>query len=267
MVFENTTNDGGFILGFIIISAFLLGIFFLYSYLKNHVKKVIKEKNVIYKGAVGEKKVKDVLDSVKNDNDFVINDYLVDDNRGSSHQIDHIFISKNGIYVIETKNYAGRIYGREKEQEWTEVLAYGNVKNRFYNPLKQNETHAAVIRSITKNKFKIITCLVFVDGDISNIDASCVFDLDTLEEMLRETSENQALTIEEEKEAYDLLIAKQASTTTTIDEHVENIKQKQNDIKNGICPRCGGNLVLRHGKYGDFYSCSNYPKCTFKTKK
>jgi 5-methylcytosine-specific restriction endonuclease McrA len=29
------------------------------------------------------------------------------------------------------------------------------------------------------------------------------------------------------------------------------------------CPKCGGELVLRHGKHGDFYGCSNYPKCKF----
>ena len=33
----------------------------------------------------------------------------------------------------------------------------------------------------------------------------------------------------------------------------------------GICPKCGGNLVMRTGKYGTFYGCSNYPKCKFTT--
>ena len=27
------------------------------------------------------------------------------------------------------------------------------------------------------------------------------------------------------------------------------------------CPECGSPMVKRHGKYGDFYGCSNYPKC------
>ena len=33
----------------------------------------------------------------------------------------------------------------------------------------------------------------------------------------------------------------------------------------GVCPLCGSPLVLRHGKYGDFYGCSSYPKCKFKS--
>ena len=34
----------------------------------------------------------------------------------------------------------------------------------------------------------------------------------------------------------------------------------------GICPQCGGNLVLRNGKYGSFYGCSHYPTCKFTKK-
>lgn len=41
-------------------------------------------------------------------------------------------------------------------------------------------------------------------------------------------------------------------------------KHSQNKtIERGICPRCGGQLVLRTGKYGSFYGCTNYPKCKF----
>lgn len=32
------------------------------------------------------------------------------------------------------------------------------------------------------------------------------------------------------------------------------------------CPRCGGELVLRNGKYGPFYGCSNYPECRYTKK-
>ena len=28
-----------------------------------------------------------------------------------------------------------------------------------------------------------------------------------------------------------------------------------------VCPQCGGAMVCRHGKYGDFWGCTNYPKC------
>ena len=56
-----------------------------------------------------------------------------------------------------------------------------------------------------------------------------------------------------------------------IREHKYNAKSKQYDTRNkiqhGVCPRCGGMLVERRGKYGRFYGCSNYPKCTFTLNK
>ena len=51
--------------------------------------------------------------------------------------------------------------------------------------------------------------------------------------------------------------------------HVNNIyaskAKEKNKVALGICPKCGGNLVMRTGKYGTFYGCSNYPKCKFTT--
>lgn len=50
-------------------------------------------------------------------------------------------------------------------------------------------------------------------------------------------------------------------------EHLDNVyrnKERRDEaVANGRCPRCGGNLVLRNGKYGQFYGCSNYPKCSY----
>lgn len=48
-----------------------------------------------------------------------------------------------------------------------------------------------------------------------------------------------------------------------IDQIHNNVYQRRSSLRNGICPRCGHPLVLRHGKYGEFYGCSNYPKCRF----
>jgi hypothetical protein len=49
--------------------------------------------------------------------------------------------------------------------------------------------------------------------------------------------------------------------------HVQNVQTAMNKYRDnlifGICPRCGGSLQLRSGKYGNFYGCSNYPKCKF----
>lgn len=46
---------------------------------------------------------------------------------------------------------------------------------------------------------------------------------------------------------------------------IENVKEEKNDEK--ICPKCGGKLVARKGQYGEFYGCSNFPKCRYTLKK
>ncbi len=33
------------------------------------------------------------------------------------------------------------------------------------------------------------------------------------------------------------------------------------------CPVCGGDLVKRHGRYGEYVSCANYPNCRYKPPK
>ena len=93
------------------------------------------------KGERGENRVAKILGDTISGEQYVINDLLFQDENGQSCQIDHIFINKFGIWVIETKNYTGNIYGQENQREWTQVLAYGNEKNKFYNPIKQNATH------------------------------------------------------------------------------------------------------------------------------
>jgi hypothetical protein len=64
-------------------------------------------------------------------------------------QIDHIIISVYGIFVVETKNYNGWIYGKEKETTWTQV--FPNKKKRiFQNPIRQNYKHFKTISEILK---------------------------------------------------------------------------------------------------------------------
>lgn len=52
----------------------------------------------------------------------------------------------------------------------------------------------------------------------------------------------------------------QVEDTYSLDSLIEE-EEKQN-----ICPYCKTELVARKGKYGDFYGCSNYPKCKFTKK-
>ena len=59
-------------------------------------------------------------------------------------QIDHVLVSTKGVFVIETKNYSGWIFGDEKSKQWTQVIY--RVKNKFQNPIRQNFKHLKAIQ-------------------------------------------------------------------------------------------------------------------------
>lgn len=74
---------------------------------------------------------------------------------GFISEIDLVFIHETGIYIIESKNYSGWIYGHENDQYWTQVLK-DRRKFRFYNPIKQNEKHLEAVLEVLyalTNKF------------------------------------------------------------------------------------------------------------------
>ena len=56
-------------------------------------------------------------------------------------------ISQTGIYVLESKNYSGWIFGDEKYKNWTQTFDNGQ-KNRFYNPIWQNKAHINALKTV-----------------------------------------------------------------------------------------------------------------------
>lgn len=61
-------------------------------------------------------------------------------------QIDHILVSRFGIFVIETKDYSGWIFGDAKSSHWTQVLY--RRKFKFQNPLQQNYKHIKAVQAL-----------------------------------------------------------------------------------------------------------------------
>lgn len=65
---------------------------------------------------------------------------------GRFSQIDLVVPTKVGILVFEVKDYSGWIFGNGRHNQWTQVLAYGEEKYRFYNPVMQNNNYIAELR-------------------------------------------------------------------------------------------------------------------------
>lgn len=221
------------------------------------------------KGKYGELKVASTLSSLPKNKYIVLNNIMLVKNRHSS-QIDHIVISPYGIFVIETKNYKGEIYGRETVQYWTQTI--GNNEYPLYNPLWQNKTHIKYIAEALGNHEDIYhSIVVFVKA--SNIKVTGASkNVIPLEDLIKHISKHKKRVMKyaECTKIANRLKHLNVSNPFIRKSHKKRVKQavKYSLTKEstGICPRCGGHLVTRVGKNNLFQGCSNYPKCKYTTK-
>lgn len=233
------------------------------------------------KGKRGEMRVFSILSQLS-DEYTILNDLVLRTDKGTT-QIDHVVVSKYGVFTIETKNYRGEIYGDDKRQKWTQLIVtkvtyapkrwktYTYVtKNNFYNPVKQSLGHAFRIKELLYAfpHVKIIPIVAFAgDAILSNIDTRHnVVYKENLPEII-DRYKTICLTDNDVQAIIDILEKNNIREFLSDRQHVKNIRaaaRKANKTINaGICPKCGGQLVKRRGKYGSFYGCSNYPKCKF----
>lgn len=217
------------------------------------------------KGWFGEKAVSSILAMLNKDEYKVINDVMLNTEYGTS-QIDHVVLSPYGIFVIETKNYKGWITGSEFSEQWTKNM-YGK-KYKFRNPLLQNYGHVKALEKHLGLKTEdFIPIVVFsVDAEIKVKTKSPVIYTVNLNREIKKYQESK-FTHDQVENFSDKLLTLNVSSQENKREHVSAIKtqiyENKEKIKNRICPRCGGQLIERKGKYGTFMGCSNYPKCRY----
>lgn len=244
-----------FVIALFIIIAFLLGIPF---------HKLYSSKR---KGAKGEREVSRLLRRLSKKKYVVLNDiYIKVDNR--STQIDHLVISTQGIFVIETKNYDGWIHGHEKSQYWTQ--SFYRKKISFRNPIKQNWAHIFILKSALSG-FGYVNyhpIIVFAGkAKLKNISSNIpvIYKNRLLKTVKKTDSDN--LSISQVEEIAEYLNEINITDNNREKEHSKyvsrNIQKRDEDVKALVCPNCGGMLQLRNGQYGGFYGCSNYPRCKY----
>ena len=84
-------------------------------------------------------------------------------NDGST-QVDHILVSKFGVFVIETKDYKGWIFASSEQAKWTQVIF--KQKFRFQNPIRQNFRHVRAVQdSLDFLSLSAIRSAVVFTGD------------------------------------------------------------------------------------------------------
>ncbi len=78
---------------------------------------------------------------------FLFNNLIIPSENNRSTQIDHLIVSKFGIFVLESKNLGGWIFGNKEDEIWTQSFPRGN-KITFQNPLRQNYAHVMAVKNL-----------------------------------------------------------------------------------------------------------------------
>ncbi|MBR6586875.1 MAG: NERD domain-containing protein [Kiritimatiellae bacterium] len=218
------------------------------------------------KGKRGEKLVAGRLRKGLPDEYRILNDVYLPLPDGTTTQIDHIVVSQYGIFVVETKTYAGWIFGDEKSSEWTQSIY--RKKSRFQNPMRQNYRHVCALADnlgIDKSYFHGVVAFT---GD-------CTFKTKMPEgvvysrraaEYIRSVN-RPIIKAEQVGEVASAIVEWQGTLSEgQIKGHVDNLKKSHSAVREGDtprCPYCGGEMVLRkrRGDGKSFYGCKSYPKC------
>lgn len=256
----------------IIILIAVIFIFLIYLVKRNSAKR---------KGKRGEKRIISILSKLPEEY-TILNDLVFRTEKGTT-QIDHIVVSKYGVFAIETKNYRGEIYGDDNRQEWTQLIitkvtyakkwwkTYTYVtKNHLFNPVKQSRGHAFRIKKLLSEyrHLPIVPIVVFTgDAVLNNVESQYYVIYE--KKLLSTISEYKTVYLSDEdvNKVVETLEANNIREEVSDKQHVKNLRKVEKEInakiRSGICPKCGGHLIKRKERYGSFYGCSNYPKCKF----
>jgi len=168
-------------------------------------------------------------------------------------QIDYVIVSRFGIFVIETKNMSGWIFGSEKDSQWTQSLA-GGKKFKFQNPLRQNYKHTKCLADFLNIDHDKLHSVVMFWGDSTFktdmpdnvLDKGYAHHIKSKTEVLFSDAE-----VEQIVEA--IKTGRLPRTWSTHRKHVTSLKERHkkptpNESGEPICPKCSSSMVKRTAK-------------------
>ncbi|MFQ2455211.1 NERD domain-containing protein [Aeromonas caviae] len=210
-----------------------------------------------------------------------------------STQIDHVIVSRFGLFVIETKNMKGWIFGNPTQKSWTQQIY--RRKHSFQNPLHQNHLHMMTLKSLLGLSDNQLHSVIFFIGDCTfktpmpqnvmnrgliryvkgittPVLAECevAHVVDTIQQgRLAANWQTHRQHVTQLKTRHADPSANHVSTREPVRQSVANPPSQSvspPDNPPPICPRCGSTMVLRTATRGEnkgnqFWGCSGFPKC------
>ena len=187
-------------------------------------------------------------------------------------QIDHVFVSRFGVFVVETKNMGGWIFGNEHDRQWTQVFRSGG-KHRFQNPLRQNHRHVkaveAALADLRLPPAAVHSVVVFVGkAELKTRMPDHVTEGMGFATYIRSfrspvMTEDQVAAACRRIESESLL-----KSRATDRRHVRELRSRERLDAPRKCARCGRDMVLRRTRSGPnagrrFWGCTGFPACRY----
>lgn len=182
-------------------------------------------------------------------------------------QIDHLIVSPYGVFVVETKNMKGWIFGGERQRYWTQKI-YRHTQ-KFQNPLHQNYKHVKTLQALLGLGDQQVHSLVVFVGD-STFKTPMPRNVTEGGGYLRfiRSHQQQVLSPEQVNQVVEQLASGRLQASfRTHREHVKHVQTIMDSKAKAIrCPSCDGEMVRRVTKRGEnagkeFWGCVTFPKC------
>ena len=192
---------------------------------------------------------------------------LIIPSKNGTTQIDHLLVSEYGLFIVETKNKKGWIFGSESQPKWTQTLY--RKKYSFQNPLRQTFRQKKVLSEFLGLDESTVHTIVYFVGD-------CEFKTPLPANVMKsglsryiKRFTNRILTTEEVNRVTEALAQHISESSLTTRDHVRSLHKRH--ASTTVCPNCGSYLVERTAKKGPnagskFLGCENYPRCRFTKK-
>ena len=239
-----------FLVGLLVLVLILIGL--ASSSGKHHAERV---------GARGERKVIRVLGSKLDPEVYCQFHDLSLPVGNDTTQIDHVVVSPYGVFVIETKNYSGWIFGDSRSRVWTQT--FRQSKHKFQNPLRQNYKHTKAIESFLSLPAEYVhSVVVFVgSADFRTDRPANVVYLRELPAYILAHRERVLLGA-----GYDRIINLLTWHKQGVTAPAAHPERSQHLPKEPKCPFCGCKMkerVVREGsgRGNRFWGCARFPYC------
>lgn len=154
--------------------------------------------------------------------------------KGKTSEIDVLLIHEKGIFVFESKNYSGWIFGSLENRYWTQCLP-NKQKSRFYNPMMQNKTHIKAVSQFLNIDISQFTSYIIFSQrcelkNVPNNTTKCIIlkRPDMLKMLKKDIKERELIYSKEQIDnIYNKLLPLTKVTEEQKKQHIERIK----DIK------------------------------------